>query len=108
MCDKNPNPLLNYPPLERLARAGVEVRVMITPESQSHPYMHSKMILVDGERAYLGSVNFSFNSTTRARELGIIFSRASIAKEIGRIFKADWAVSVDPPDPPPWNCPVED
>lgn len=91
MCSKGGSAKLNYPYLKELAAGGVQTKVMPTPESVEHPYMHSKMMVADGATAYVGSVNFSRNSTTRARELGILFSEAAPIKEIENIFEQDWA-----------------
>lgn len=104
MCDKNPNPLYNLPAARRLEQAGADVRVMPAPESADQPYMHSKMILADGQTAYVGSVNFSASSTTKARELGIIFANASAAAQIRAIFDADWQHAVPPPDEAVARC----
>ena len=101
LCDKNPNPLYDLPAARALVTAGVDARVMPAPESPQTPYMHSKMILADGEVAYVGSVNFSANSTTHAREIGIVFRSAAIGAQIRGIFDADWAVSIPPPDGEP-------
>jgi len=63
------------------------------------------MILVDGIRAYVGSVNFSLHSTTQARELGIIFDENQSVNEIHKIFEADWSNAVEIPKQLPTNCP---
>ena len=102
LCDKNSDPAHDYPPAVALAARGVTVRMMPAPESPEHPYMHSKMIQIDGGAAtYVGSVNFSENSIARARELGVIFSNRAAAAQIASTFDADWAVSVAPPADPP-------
>jgi phosphatidylserine/phosphatidylglycerophosphate/cardiolipin synthase-like enzyme len=103
-CDKNPDPHLNFAPGAKLAKAGVVVRAMMPPESATQPYMHSKMILADAAIAYVGSVNFSKNSTTKARELGVIFANKAAAKTIASVFDEDWRRAVALPDPPP-ACP---
>jgi phosphatidylserine/phosphatidylglycerophosphate/cardiolipin synthase-like enzyme len=97
LCDKNPNPLYNLPAARELARAGASVRVMPPPESAEHPYMHSKMILADGATAYVGSVNFSVNSTTKAREIGIVVANAPAAQLIHDVFEADWSRAIEIP-----------
>jgi phosphatidylserine/phosphatidylglycerophosphate/cardiolipin synthase-like enzyme len=97
LCDKNPNPLYNLPAARQLADAGADVRVMPAPETPEQPYMHSKMILADGQTAYVGSVNFSTNSTTKARELGIIFANAAASAQIRALFDADFAHAIAPP-----------
>ncbi len=101
MCDKNPNPLANFKPAGKLAAAGVDVRMMPAPESADQPYMHSKMILADGTTAYVGSVNFSINSTSKARELGIIFANPAAAATIAATFAHDWERAVPIPSSPP-------
>jgi phosphatidylserine/phosphatidylglycerophosphate/cardiolipin synthase-like enzyme len=117
MCDKNANPTLNYPYLATLAKAGVQTRVMPYPDTAEHPYMHAKMILVDpptggasrpgatGPYAYIGSVNFSNNSTTEARELGIVLADRAAIQSIQSTFTTDWAQAQPPSSPPPTHCP---
>ncbi len=100
-CDKNPDPHHNIPSAKRLAAAGIAVHLMGAPESADQPYMHSKMILADGTTAYVGSVNFSINSTTKARELGIIFANPAAAAQISAAFATDWARATAPLEPPP-------
>ena len=105
-CDKNEDPHHNFPPAAKLAKAGVVVHAMLAPESATQPYMHSKMILADGAIAYVGSVNFSTNSTTKARELGVIFANKAAAKTIASTFDIDWGHAVALPDPAP-ACPTQ-
>ncbi|MBC7539840.1 MAG: hypothetical protein H7281_13545 [Bacteriovorax sp.] len=95
-CDKNKNPLFNYPFINRLSQGNVDVRVMPHPSSKDRPYMHSKMILIDERRAYIGSINFSNNSILRARELGIVFNDEDAIQKIDEEFTRDWRVSIAP------------
>jgi phosphatidylserine/phosphatidylglycerophosphate/cardiolipin synthase-like enzyme len=104
-CDKNKNPVYNYKYLAELNEKGVEARVMPYPETSSQPYMHSKMISVDENAAYIGSVNFSSHSTLQSRELGIIFSDVEAIRRIRRLFEEDWKVARAPKNPPPAFCP---
>jgi phosphatidylserine/phosphatidylglycerophosphate/cardiolipin synthase-like enzyme len=105
-CDKNEDPHHNFPPAAKLAKGGVDVRAMLAPETATRPYMHSKMILADGAIAYVGSVNFSTNSTTKARELGVIFANPAAATTIAKTFDEDWRRAVALPDPAP-ACPKD-
>jgi phosphatidylserine/phosphatidylglycerophosphate/cardiolipin synthase-like enzyme len=100
-CDKNSNPLYNLPTARALVGAGVDVRLMPAPETADTPYMHSKMLLVDGATAYVGSVNFSLNSTKHARELGVIVANAPVIAQIQATFDADWAhvIAITAADP---------
>lgn len=106
MCSKNLNPKLNFPHLKNLAAYGVQTKVMPYPESVEHPYMHSKMLIADGLTAYVGSVNFSRNSTSKARELGILFSEKKPITEMLNIFERDWNSAVSVPDADSVNCPL--
>ncbi len=104
MCSKGGSAKLNYPHLKELAAGGVQTKVMPEPESVTHPYMHSKMMIADGVTSYIGSVNFSRNSTAYARELGILFSEAAPIKEMLNIFEKDWGSAVSVPDEDSVNC----
>ncbi len=106
MCDLNPNPLYNFPFLRSMVQGGVKGHMMPFPATVTQPYIHGKMILVDGNVAYVGSVNFSNNSTRRARELGIFFQNQTAANQLLSIFKSDWTNSVDIPNKMPTNCPA--
>lgn len=101
MCDMASDPLFNYPMIARLQALHVDVRVMPAPATVEHPYMHSKMILVDGARAYVGSENFSFNSLLKAREVGLIFAHPDLAHQLSEDFESDWSLSVPAPNPLP-------
>lgn len=106
MCSKNINPKLNFPYLSELAANGVQTKVMPYPESVERPYMHSKMLIADEITAYIGSVNFSRNSTSKARELGILFSETKPIAEMRTIFEQDWNVAVSVPNADSVNCPL--
>jgi phosphatidylserine/phosphatidylglycerophosphate/cardiolipin synthase-like enzyme len=104
-CDKDPHPERNYRYASDLAKAGVQVRVMPAPSSPRVPYMHSKMLVADGERGYVGSVNFSRNSTQYAREVGLLFTEPDALAQIAQIFEHDWQVAQPPAAEPPADCP---
>ncbi|MBC7467311.1 MAG: hypothetical protein H7256_15080 [Bdellovibrio sp.] len=98
LCDKNFNPFHNVKYIQQMEKDKVQVRVMPAPETEKTPYMHSKMILVDGQAMYIGSVNFSNNSTQKARELGLIFSNDKVAKQISTIYNQDWDAAIPLPE----------
>jgi phosphatidylserine/phosphatidylglycerophosphate/cardiolipin synthase-like enzyme len=79
----------NRAPAEKLRAAGVEVRTI------SSPYMHAKLILADGQKAYVGSVNFTAQSLDRNRELGIIVSQSDIISRLGNTFVQDWGAGTE-------------
>jgi cardiolipin synthase len=69
---------------EALAAAGVEVRLL------SDLYVHAKVIIADGQRAYLGSQNLSATSLDLNRELGIIVEDAVSLSRLSRTFEIDF------------------
>jgi cardiolipin synthase len=99
LCDENPNPLRNVKFVAELDRAGADARVMPPPATAEQPYIHAKMMIVDGVRAFVGSINFSENSMRHARELGIVFEDPAAITEFTRAFDGDWRFATPPPDP---------
>jgi phosphatidylserine/phosphatidylglycerophosphate/cardiolipin synthase-like enzyme len=91
----NPN---NYAALKKLN--GVKYHVEHDGKSLSQPYLHAKMMVVDGKRNYIGSINFSYNSTQKARELGVIFLDENIGSKLSSEFETDWNRSQVPGDKP--------
>ncbi len=59
--------------------------------SASKPYIHAKVLVVDGARAYVGSENFSTGSLMYNRELGVIVGVASEVAKITTTINADFA-----------------
>ncbi len=101
--------------LEKEIKKGIKVRIIIPPlyrvsgnsyavdqlgaehiKSLPDPYVHAKVIIVDGKRAYIGSNNFSSASLDMNREMGYITSDSTIISELLDLFKIDWSRSVDP------------
>lgn len=105
LCDQNPVVTFDLPFLAALAKGGVEARAMPGPPSADVPYEHAKMMIADGARAFIGSVNFSSASTTDARELGIFFDDAAAVSTISGDFEHDWAKGVAPPPASAAGCP---
>jgi cardiolipin synthase len=105
LCDENADATFDLPYLTQLDQGGVEARAMPAPSSPTQPYEHAKMMIADGQRAFIGSVNFSTASTTDARELGIFFDDPSSISMISAAFEQDWALGVTPPDASAANCP---
>jgi phosphatidylserine/phosphatidylglycerophosphate/cardiolipin synthase-like enzyme len=70
-----------------LKNLGVEVR--------SIPHLHTKVIVADGARAYMGSENLSSNSLDHNREVGVIVTDASSLTPLTETFDKDWAAGTD-------------
>jgi cardiolipin synthase A/B len=58
------------------------------------PAVHVKAILVDGQRAYLGSENLSYTSLSKNREIGLIASEVPVLETMASTFASDWARAV--------------
>lgn len=77
--------------LTALKAAGVHVHVTRPPESSIHPYMHARLAVVDGKKAYLGSVSFSPDSSTINREVGLILDYKCVVERMQKQFDIDYA-----------------
>jgi cardiolipin synthase A/B len=55
-------------------------------------HLHTKAIVADGARAYVGSENLSSNSLDNNREVGVIVTDASSIAPIVTTFDADFAI----------------
>ncbi len=97
LCDLNPNPLLNVPFVREMDAEKIDARVMPGPSTPDVPYIHAKMMIVDGTHAYVGSINFSENSTRHARELGILFDDPNAIAQISAAFESDFSKAIVPP-----------
>ena len=70
-----------------LRQAGISVR------EDSKLYIHAKIMIVDGARAYVGSENFSSASLDLNRELGLIVAAPQIIQMLEATFMTDYAAS---------------
>jgi cardiolipin synthase len=70
--------------MEALAAAGVEIRLA------SSLYIHAKLIVADGERAFIGSQNLSATSLDQNRELGIVVDDQVNLSRLTRTFAIDF------------------
>ncbi|MBA2597129.1 MAG: hypothetical protein H0V00_10950 [Chloroflexia bacterium] len=67
-----------------LAAGGVDIRLA------SSLYIHAKVIVADGERAFIGSQNLSATSLDQNRELGIIVDDPVNLARVSRTFELDF------------------
>lgn len=79
--------------VDAVKSAGVAVKL------QPHPYVHAKIILMDGHRFYLGSENISATSLDKNREMGILLDNTTMAGFVGATFASDWAGKGSTPPP---------
>lgn len=93
-----------YKNLKDLSSKGVAVKGTPFPAHEELPYIHAKTINVDHKAVFLGSENFSINSLTKARELGIVFTDVAIEQKMAALFEKDWAKAVEIPAEAPKKC----
>jgi phosphatidylserine/phosphatidylglycerophosphate/cardiolipin synthase-like enzyme len=55
------------------------------------PHLHTKVLVADGARAYLGSENLSQTSLDKNREVGLIVTDDSSIAPLHTTFETDWA-----------------
>ena len=70
-----------------LARAGVQLR------KQRHLRCHAKLIVGDGERALVGSMNIDASAFDQRRELGLLFDDPGAVRQLRKQFERDWQVA---------------
>jgi cardiolipin synthase len=70
--------------MDALAASGVDIRL------SSSLYIHAKLIVVDGERAFVGSQNLSATSLDQNRELGIVVDDPVNLSRLTRTFSIDF------------------
>ena len=55
--------------------------------------MHAKLVLVDGQRAFVCSQNFSAVSLDANREVGIIVADAAVVSQLTGVAQGDWSAA---------------
>jgi cardiolipin synthase A/B len=73
--------------ISTIEHGGVQVR------EDPQLYMHAKIIVVDGQQAFVGSENISTASLNNNRELGVIVSDQNVLSTLQQTFQQDWAAS---------------
>jgi cardiolipin synthase len=72
------------PARSQLIAAGGQVRLL------EKPYIHAKVVIVDGGRAFAGSENFTATSLDQNRELGLLTSDPDAVSRLSASFNQDW------------------
>ena len=81
--------------LRLLDRFGVKVR------RQKHLKLHAKLLIVDGKRALVGSMNIDRSAFDLRRELGVVITEKATPQGAAKVFEHDWqeAKPYEAPDP---------
>lgn len=77
----------NQSGIDAIKQSGTKVR------EDPRLYMHAKIIIVDGKKAFVGSENISTQSLDKNRELGIIVSDGNVLNTLQQTFQVDWGAS---------------
>jgi phosphatidylserine/phosphatidylglycerophosphate/cardiolipin synthase-like enzyme len=59
------------------------------------PHLHTKVLVADGARGYLGSENLSQTSLDHNREIGLVVTDDSSVAPLRTSFETDWAAGTD-------------
>jgi cardiolipin synthase A/B len=73
--------------IDVIKSGGVQVR------EDTRLYMHAKIIVVDGRKAFVGSENISTQSLDQNRELGMLVSDSGVLNTLQQTFQQDWGDS---------------
>ena len=98
--------------LAAAAERGVRVRIITNPPTGSDSYaderalvrarggfigfldfpnVHAKVVIVDGQRAFVGSQNFTATSLDQNREVGILIAGPVALQRLQQTFESDWS-----------------
>ncbi len=98
--------------LAAAAERGVRVRIITNPPTGSDSYaderalvrarggfvgfldspnVHAKVVIVDGQRAFVGSQNFTATSLDQNREVGILIADPVALQRLQQTFESDWS-----------------
>jgi cardiolipin synthase len=72
------------PARAELVAAGAQARLL------ARPFVHAKVVIVDGGTAFAGSENFTATSLDENRELGLITSDLEVIGRLSASFNQDW------------------
>lgn len=75
-------------PVGDLVRSGAELHTLASP------YIHAKLIMVDGKQAFIGSQNYTSTSLDQNREVGVVISGVSNLERLRRVFDRDFAMGI--------------
>lgn len=75
-------------PVGELVRYGAELHIL------ANPYIHAKLLLVDGARAFIGSQNYTSTSMDQNREVGVTVIDPANIERLQRVFNKDFGMGI--------------
>jgi phosphatidylserine/phosphatidylglycerophosphate/cardiolipin synthase-like enzyme len=90
-----------YDLLDTFSSLRILHRADIRVHKQHKLTLHAKLILADGERAVVGSMNIDRSAFDLRRELGAVVGSPAVVSRLHQVFHDDWEESHRylPPDP---------
>jgi cardiolipin synthase len=90
-----------YDLLDTFSSLRILHRADIRVHKQHKLTLHAKLILADGERAVVGSMNIDRSAFDLRRELGAVVGSPAVVSRLHQVFHDDWEEShhYHPPDP---------
>lgn len=93
--------------LANAARRGVTVRILTSSSlhtkavdyllqmgasvhQSQHYYIHAKVMIIDNQKAVIGSINLTSASLDHNRELAVITRNAKVIRQLNATFETDW------------------
>jgi phosphatidylserine/phosphatidylglycerophosphate/cardiolipin synthase-like enzyme len=78
---------------------GIEVRFLVIPEASTGPIpfarvLHAKTLIVDGDKAWIGSSNLQLSYFTQSRNVGLIIHGRAMGERLDRWFEALWTAPI--------------
>lgn len=84
--------------MNRLREAGVPAKWFIPQVADQE--LHMKVAMIDGERAFVGSTNFTYQAFNTFRETGLELIGGPVPTRLEGMFEKDWASRGEPVAPP--------
>jgi phosphatidylserine/phosphatidylglycerophosphate/cardiolipin synthase-like enzyme len=87
--------------LDTFASLRVLSHLDVKVRKQKNLRLHAKLLIVDGKRALIGSMNIDRSAFDLRRELGAVVAGKAAVGLLGHVFESDWhgAHHYDAPDP---------
>lgn len=75
---------------EQAAAAELPLSVRIADPDGRFGKIHAKGVIVDGERTFVGSINWGNNSLRNNREVGLLLDGPDVGDYFTAVFESDW------------------
>jgi phosphatidylserine/phosphatidylglycerophosphate/cardiolipin synthase-like enzyme len=75
---------------ERASREGLDLRAKVVQPRSRFEKVHAKGVVVDGDQALVGSLNWNNHSARENREVALLLSGESVGSYYEDVFRADW------------------